>query len=68
MKQDWSDFGDNIPTTVKVADKKNRSVGQYVLLVIPPLPDIVNDIWEAAEKSKVIDFKSFKTRAKALPA
>jgi DNA-binding transcriptional MerR regulator len=68
MKQDWSDFGDNIPTTVKVAGKRNRAVGQYVLLVIPPLIDIVNDIWEAAQKSKIIDFKSFQQRAKALPA
>ena len=68
MKQDWSDFSDRIPTTVKVAGKKNKEVGQYVLLVIPPLIDIVNDIWEAAKKSRVIDFKSFKQRAKVLPA
>jgi hypothetical protein len=56
------------PSTVKVAGKRNRAVGQYVLLVIPPLIDIVNDIWEAAQKSKIIDFKSFQERAKALPA
>jgi hypothetical protein len=68
MKQDWSDFGDNIPRTVKIADKRDTSVGQYVLLVIPPLTDIVNDIWESAKNSKIIDFKSFQQRAKALPA
>ncbi len=67
MKQDWSDFSDNIPKIVKVSDKRNRTVGQYMLLVIPPLTDIVNDIWEAAEKSKVINFNSFQKRAKALP-
>ena len=67
MKQDWSDFSDNIPKIVKVSDKRNRTVGQYMLLVIPPLTDIVNDIWEAAEKSKLINFKSFQKRAKALP-
>jgi DNA-binding transcriptional MerR regulator len=68
IKQDWSDFGENIPTTVKVAGKNNKEVGQYVLLVIPPLIDIVNDIWEAARKSEVVDLRSFEQRAKALPA
>jgi DNA-binding transcriptional MerR regulator len=68
IKQDWSDFGENIPTTVKVAGKNNQEVGQYVLLVIPPLTDIVSDIWEAAKRSEVVDFKSFEQRAKALPA
>ncbi len=68
IKQDWSDFGDNIPTTVKVAGKNNKEVGQYVLLVIPPLTDIVSDIWEAAKRSEVVDFKTFEQRAKALPA
>jgi DNA-binding transcriptional MerR regulator len=68
IKQDWSDFGENIPTTVKVAGKNNKEVGQYVLLVIPPLTDIVSDIWEAARKSEVVDFNSFEQRAKAFPA
>ena len=68
IKQDWSDFGENMPTTVKVAGKNNKEVGQYVLLVIPPLTDIVSDIWEAAKRSEVVDFKSFEQRAKAIPA
>ncbi len=68
IEQDWSDFGANMPTAIKVANKKNQGIGQYVLLVIPPLIDIVNDIWEAANNSKVIDFESFKQRAKAIPA
>ncbi len=67
VKQDWSDFGENLPTAVKVAGKSGQQVGQYVLIVIPRLIDIVNEIWEAARKSKVVDFKSFERRAKALP-
>ncbi|MEP0813029.1 MerR family transcriptional regulator [Trichocoleus sp. ST-U2] len=68
VKQDWSDFGDNLPTAIKVASKNNKGVGQYVLLVIPSLIDIVNDIWKAAKTSNVVDFQSFKERAKVLPA
>ncbi|BBD58011.1 hypothetical protein NIES2109_07800 [Nostoc sp. HK-01] len=68
VQQDWSDFGENLPTAMKVADKSNKQVGQYVLLVIPSLTEIVNEIWEAARHSKVIDFKSFEQRAKVLPA
>ncbi|NMF64698.1 MerR family transcriptional regulator [Brasilonema octagenarum UFV-E1] len=68
IEQDWSDFGANMPTALKVASKKNKGIGQYVLLVIPPLIDIVKDIWEAAQNSRVIDFQSFKERAKAVPA
>lgn len=68
IELDWSDFGTNMPTALKVGSKKNRGIGQYVLLVIPPLLDIVKDIWEAAQNSKVIDFPSFKERAKAVPA
>ncbi|BAZ16492.1 hypothetical protein NIES4071_83690 [Calothrix sp. NIES-4071] len=67
VKQDWSDFGENLPTAVKVAGKSGKQVGQYVLIVIPPLIDIVNEIWEAARKSKVVDFNSFERRAKTLP-
>ena len=67
VKQDWSDFGENLPTAVKVAGKNNKQVGQYVLIVIPPLIDIVNEIWEAAKRSKVVNFNSFEKRAKALP-
>ena len=68
IEQDWSDFGAQMPTALQVAGKKKKGVGQYVLLVIPPLIDLVNDIWEAAKDSKVIDFQSFKQRAKAVTA
>ncbi|MBW4667650.1 MAG: MerR family transcriptional regulator [Cyanomargarita calcarea GSE-NOS-MK-12-04C] len=67
VKQDWSDFGENLPTAVKVAGKSDKQVGQYVLIVIPPLIDIVNEIWKAARRSKIVDFKSFEKRAKTLP-
>jgi DNA-binding transcriptional MerR regulator len=67
VKQDWSDFGENLPTAVKVAGKSDKQVGQYVLIVIPPLIDIVNEIWKAARKSKIVNFKSFEKRAKTLP-
>jgi hypothetical protein len=32
--------------------------------VIPTLTEIVDEVWEAARKSEVIDFESFKQRAK----
>ena len=68
IEQDWSDFGANMPTALKIAGKKDKGIGQYVLLIIPPLIALVNDIWEAAKDSKLIDFQSFKQRAKAVPA
>jgi DNA-binding transcriptional MerR regulator len=65
VQQDWNDFPEKMPSTLKVAGNKGQDVGQYVLLVIPPLSEIVNEVWEAAEKSQVVDFESFKQRAKA---
>lgn len=60
----WSDM----PRVMKVADKKNKGLGQFVLIVLPPLSDIIKEIWKNAQKSKVIDFESFKRRAKADPS
>ena len=63
---DWSD----LPKIMKVADKRNklnRGIGQYLLIIIPSLCEVVNEVWQAAEKSEVIDFESFKQRAKARP-
>ncbi len=65
VKSDWKDFSDNMPEILKVASKKGEGIGQYTLLVIPALIDIVDEIWEAAENSKVVDMNSFKRRAKA---
>jgi DNA-binding transcriptional MerR regulator len=60
---DWSDF----PKVMKVADKRNQGIGQFVLITIPSLFEVVNEIWQAAEKSEVINLESFKQRAKAKP-
>ncbi|MGD1931389.1 MAG: MerR family transcriptional regulator [Leptolyngbyaceae cyanobacterium] len=67
VKSDLADLGECIEALI-VASKKEGRVGQYVLLVIPPLVDIVNEIWETAKQSNVIDFESFKVRAKAQSA
>lgn len=66
IKPDWSDFVP--PTALIVASKDKSSIGQFALLVIPPFTEIVNELWETAQASKVIDFDSFKERAKAQPA
>lgn len=53
---------------VKVASKNKKQVGQFMFWTIPPLANIVAEIWETAQRSSVIDFESFKARAKAQPA
>lgn len=63
VKHDWSDFGQQI-STIKIAGKNNKRIGQYTLLVIPALKDVVDEIWEAAAKSNIINIKQFKRRAK----
>jgi DNA-binding transcriptional MerR regulator len=64
IRQDWQDFPEKMPAVLKVAGTANKGVGQYILLVIPTLVEIVNDIWKVAENSTMIDFESFKQRAK----
>lgn len=61
---DWSDM----PHVMKVADREGDGLGQLVLLVLPPLKTVIQEIWNAAEKSSVLDFESFKQRAKSHPA
>lgn len=68
VKLDFSDIGQISAAVQRVASKKKKGIGQYVLLVIPPLANIVAEIWETAQQSNVIDFESFKARAKAQPA
>lgn len=63
VMHDWSDM----PRVMKVADKKNKGLGQFVLIVLPPIADIIKAVWETAKKSKVVDFESFKRRAKVEP-
>lgn len=66
VKSDMTDLGQHI-AALTVTSKKGRA-GQFVLTVIDPLADIVAEIWETAQQSNVIDFESFKTRAKTQPA
>ncbi|MGP1387075.1 MAG: MerR family transcriptional regulator [Thainema sp.] len=61
---DWSDM----PQVMKVAGRSNQGIGQMVLVVLPPLSDVIRDVWQAAQESDVVDFASFKRRAKASPA
>ncbi|MEB3883992.1 MerR family transcriptional regulator [Lyngbya sp. CCY1209] len=65
IRQDWQDFPEKMPSAMKIAGKSGKGVGQYVLLVIPTLTDIVNEVWEVAKTSEVIDFDNFRQRAKA---
>lgn len=53
---DWSDM----PRVMKVAGK---NVGQFVLVAIPPLNNLIDDIWQTARNSNVIDFEHFRRRA-----
>lgn len=68
VKLDFSDIGQIGAAVQRVASKRKKEIGQYVLLVIPPLSDIVEEIWQIAQQSNVIDFESFRSRAKAHPA
>jgi phage regulator Rha-like protein/DNA-binding transcriptional MerR regulator len=61
VKSTWEEM----PEILKVAAKRGKGVGQYTLLVIPALIDVVNEVWEAAGKSSVVDMESFRARAKA---
>lgn len=57
---DWSDM----PQVMKVADRNGEGVGQLVLLVLPPLSTVIQEIWAMAKDSQVVDFESFTQRAK----
>jgi DNA-binding transcriptional MerR regulator len=67
IKEDWSDFGKKL-IALKIADKHGKGIGQYTLLALPAFQEIVDEIWETAEKSVVIDIESFRQRAKARPS
>lgn len=70
VNQDWSDFGMQMTkiSAMYVASKKQANIGQFTLIVIPALQDIVKQVWEIAERSQIVDLKEFKKRAKAKPA
>ncbi|MDZ7952441.1 MerR family transcriptional regulator [Nostoc sp. DedQUE09] len=64
---DWSNFAERI-SALKLADRGGKGIGQYTLLVVPALRDIVNEIWDVAERSKIIAIEDFKSRAKMQPS
>lgn len=64
LMPDWSDM----PRVMTVASKKSKGVGQFVLVVLPAIDDLIKAVWETAQKSEVIDFESFKHRAKDKPS
>jgi len=68
VKQGWSDFTDQMPEILKVASRGGKGIGQYTLVVIPSLTNLVNEVWEAAQDSVVVDMESFRHRAKAKPS
>ncbi len=63
VMEDWSDM----PQVMTVADQNNQHKGQFVLIIIPQLASIILEIWEEAKQSSIIDFDTFKQRAKAKP-
>jgi len=67
IDHDWSNFAERI-SALKVADRRGKGIGQYTLLVVPALRDIVNEIWDIAQRSKIIDIEDFKRRAKTQPS
>lgn len=71
VKSDWSDFGEQVSksnvSAMVVASQKQKNIGQYTLIIIPALIDIVNQVWEIALNSKTIDLNSFRERAKVTP-
>lgn len=50
------------PQVLKVADRQNKDIGQLKLIHLPPLADLIDDLWRTASQSQVIDFEYFKQR------
>lgn len=63
VKSDWSDLGRQI-SALKVADKQGKGIGQYTMLIVPAFKDIVDEVWDIAEKSNIINLEDFKKKAK----
>jgi DNA-binding transcriptional MerR regulator len=63
---DWSDM----LRVMKIADKKggNKDLGQFVLVVLPSLSDIISEVWKAAHSCNIVNIDSFKRRAKVKPS
>jgi DNA-binding transcriptional MerR regulator len=60
---DWSDMAQ----VMRVVEKKSKHEGQFVLVVIPRLDSVIQDVWSAAKSSRIVDIESFRQRAKAQP-
>lgn len=58
INRDWSDFG------FYMSSSSELSIAQYNLIVVPPLKNIIDEVWHIARQSQVIDLKEFKKRAK----
>jgi DNA-binding transcriptional MerR regulator len=54
--------GPESPQVVQVAARTNRHVGQLQLMTLPPPSTFAEEVWQAARRSKVIDFESFRQR------
>ena len=52
---DWSEM----PQVMKVTGK---NVGQFVMVAIPPLCHLIDDLWQTARISNVIELESFRQR------
>ena len=65
VQPDWSNVCNEMATALRLASKRQKGVGQYTLLVIPPLIEAAQEIKKSAKKSKVIDFESFLSRFEA---
>lgn len=44
---------------------KNKQNGKFVLIVIPQLSCLIKDFGNAAKKFNIVEFETFKQRAKA---
>ncbi|WP_036477997.1 MerR family transcriptional regulator [Myxosarcina sp. GI1] len=64
VNRDWSDLGKKMK---RVVSSKFDTI-QFSFVVIPGVQDIIEQVWEVAEKSQVVDLNEFKRRAKAKPA
>lgn len=67
IERNWSDFGKQI-SVLKVADHHRKGIGQYTLIVIPALRDVIEEVWDVAEESTIIEIKDFHRRAKDEPS
>jgi hypothetical protein len=53
-----------LPQIVQVVGPANKHVGQFKLPAIPSVASLVNEVWDAARRSNVIDFERFQQRAR----